>query len=419
MRQTRTAFCLAIALAAVLAPASLVAQQASPPPPIYRPPPVALALHKAHCGPEAIALPDRGIGIDRVAFTAEAGQPVRLILCLDDPAIAEAIPVNTVERALAFLAYRPFAPFWPAAEARWGDDLSILRDEVRRTPLSQALADYTYAPQMSSRAARAMATSRTAANAGDYQYARDVILADLARLDAARRKAPDRFDGDFEMSLMLSRVAFLDALRDGPSAGADSLRDLIARYPIAEEYLPNSLTNHAAFLAEAGRGEEALEVLTPLLKEWQRGDTDADFYQIPGSIREFSWIMACALHHTASPEAAAPFVRLVHSRRRQPVDPYVVWTRSNGEIRLRMTKCMGDEAGFAEAVRQDPPGILSSAWLELQDDSRAMVGTGVFDLETRRRLAAEVGGDYRPLPERYRPALRGWMGDAAEVSPRD
>ncbi|WP_086607564.1 hypothetical protein [Erythrobacter donghaensis] len=419
MKLTQTVFCAAIALVAALAPGSLAAQQASPPPPVFRPPPVALALHKAHCGPEAIVLPDQRIGIDRIAFTAEPGQPARLILCLDEPAIAEAIPVNTVERALAFLAYRPFAPFWPAAEMRWGDDLSILRDEVRRTPMSQALADYTYAPLMSSRAARAFVTSRTAANAGDYQQARAVIITDLARLDAARRKAPERFDGDFEMSLMLSRVAYLDALRDGPSAGADSLRDLIARFPIAEEYLPNSLTNHAAFLAEAGRGEEALQVMTPLLSDWQRSDTDADFYQIPGSMREFSWIMACALHHTSSPEAAAPFVRLVNSRRRQPVDPYVVWTRSNGEIRLRMAKCMGDEAGFVEAVRLDPPGILSSAWLELQDDSRAMVGTRVFDPETRRRLAAEVGGDYRPLPERYRPALRGWMDEAAEASPRD
>ena len=419
MRLTQTVLRVAVALAAALAPASLAAQQASPPPPIYRPPPMALALHKVHCGPQAIALADKRIGIDRVAFTADPGQPARMILCLDDPAIAEAIPVDTVERALAFLAYRPFAPFWPAAEARWGDDLSILRDEVRRTPLSQALADYTYAPQMSSRAARAMVTSRIAANAGDYPQARAVILADLARLDAERRKAPERFDGDFDMSLMLSRVAYIDALVDGPSAGADSLRDLIARYPIAEEYLPNSLTNQAAFLAEAGRGEEALAVLTPLLEGWQRSDTDADFYQIPGSMREFSWIMACALHHTASPEAAAPFVRLVNSRRRQPVDPYVIWTRSNGEIRLRMAKCMSDEAGFAEAVRQDPPGILSSAWLELQDESRAMVGTRVFGLETRRRLAAEVGGDYRALPERYLPALKGWMDETSEASPRD
>lgn len=419
MRPKKSVFRVAIALVAALAPASLAAQQAALPPPIYRPPLVALALHKAHCGPKAIALSDKRIGIDRVVFTTEQGQPARLILCLDEPAIAEAIPINSVERALAFLAYRPFAPFWPAAEARWGDDLSILRDEVRRTPMSQAMADYTYASQMSSRAARAMVTSRIAANAGDYPQARAVILADLARLDAERRKAPERFDGDFEMSLMLSRVAYIDALRDGPSAGADSLRDLIARYPIAEEYLPNSLTNHAAFLAEAGRGEEALAVLTPLLEGWQRSDTDADFYQIPGSMREFSWIMACALHHTASPEAAAPFVRLVNSRRPQPVDPYVSWTRSNGEIRLRMTKCMNDVSGFAEAVPQEPPGILSSAWLELQDDSRAMVGTRVFDLETRRRLAAEVGGDYRALPERYRPALKGWMDDAAEASTRD
>lgn len=416
-------------LATMLAPAGLAAQETartrpsqhnappaemSPPPPIYTPPISAGALHDAYCGAQAIALADRRITVDRVAFTAEPGQPARLILCLDDAAMAQAIPIITIEQALAFLAYRPFAPFWPAAEARWGDDLSILREDVRRTPMWQGLANYAYARLMSDRSARAMAASRTAAGAGDYQQARDVVLRDLARLESMRQRAPEDFDDSFDMSLMITRIAYLDALRDGPSAGADSLRDLMARFPIDNDYSANPITNHAAFLAEAGRGEEALAVLSPLLEGWKRNQNDAENYKIPGSMREFSWIMACALHQTATPQAAAPFIALVNGQRRQPVDPYVQWTRSNSEIRLRMAKCMGDATGFADAMREDPPGVLSWAWLELQDESRAMIGTKLFDTATRRVLTAEVGGDYRQLPERYRPALKGWLDETAE-----
>jgi tetratricopeptide (TPR) repeat protein len=385
----------------------------SPPPAPRRPPPVATtgadsALYDAHCGKSAVLLAQPGVAITRVGFVTEPGRPARLILCVDSGKIGYPIPIQSVDMALVFMAYRPFAPFWPAAEARWGADMGLLREEVRKTPIFDAIAAYPYAKLMNPLSAYAMAASRTASGAADHAEARRLVEVELARLAERRARRPDRFDDDFDMSLMILRLGNLVAQREGASAGADHLKDLIARYPIDAQYRTNTDINLAAILAEAGRYDEALAIIEPLFAGFNPDPNDPDNYEIAGSVREFSWIMACALKGTQGAAAAGPFVTVVNSFRTEPVDQYLSATKTNAEIQLRMYKCLNDPEGFAATLRRNPPGFLAPIWIELQEHGRPIAGTRMLSAEVRRDLAKAFADKYRQLPERYIPALQAW-----------
>ncbi|HEY6963744.1 MAG TPA: hypothetical protein VI407_00890 [Erythrobacter sp.] len=419
----------ALACAAAPAAAQLTspvpAVRVAPPPPSSSPAPTFiqlsdLALFARFCGGTTVSegIPQLRPGT-RIGFADDPDGPASLVLCIDQYKAALAIPVTSTDDALVIMAFKPFAPLWPAAEARWGSDLERLREEVRRTPLETALAAYPYAAQMDPATAEVFAASRTASAAGDHDRARALVEAELVRLGAieAAGRANGRKKRDveygFEISLLIGRIANLEAYAKGPSAGADLLARLLEQYPLDEDYRANPVTNLGALLAEAGRSAEALAVIAPFAEGIDPDRIQPERYQIPGSIREFSWIAACAQNGVAGASAADPYIRVVNSFRRGPVDPYVGWTRSNAAIKLRMYKCLGDMEGYAAAWRSEQPGPLSVLWLEFQEHGRSMVGHRRLDAPLRAALAAEFARDYRELPESYRPALRAWWPERA------
>ena len=394
-------------------PATDLSRPAAPPPVVPPPAPIATsgeegALYEAYCGKTSVPLNEPGAGIERVGFATDPGQPARLILCFDSQKFGDPLPIESIDMALVFMAYRPFAPFWPAAEARWGADMGLLREEVRKTPIRQALASYPYARLMSPRSAIAIAASRTAAGAANHAEARRLVEQELVRLGARRAKNPEDFESDFEMSLLILRLGNLVAQREGASAGADYLTELIARYAIDMEYRTNTDINLAAILAEAGRYDEALAIIEPLFAGFNPDPNDPDRYEIAGSVREFSWIMACALKGTQGAAAAGPYVTVVNSFRTEPVDQYLSATKTNAEIQLRMYKCLNDPEGFAATLRRNPPGFLAPIWIELQEHGRPIAGTRMLSAEVRRDLAKAFADKYRQLPESYTPALQAW-----------
>lgn len=398
-----------LVMIATLVTAPATAQQAGAPIAAPYDEKEARALFSVHCGKGAVTISDRRAGFARITFTAEQGQPARLILCLNDDKQAAAVPINSLDGALVFMAYKPFAPFWPAAEARWGSDLSALRYEIRATPIEQSLAGYPYARLMEYRYARAMAASRNAGDAGDHAEARALVEREIARIAALEAKWPGKNDDlGFELSLLIGRLANLHARQEGPSAGADLMRELLANHPVPDQYRTNTDINHAALLAEAGRADEAYAIIAPLMADFQLRPEDADRYNIPGSVREFSWIMACTLHQRGDAEGAVPYTAIVNSYDEQPIDPYVTWTKSSVSIRLRMNKCTNDREGWLASFRQSRPSILSPLWIELQDQGRPLAGHYRFEGLTASDEVRALAADYRQLPETYWPALRAW-----------
>ncbi len=414
---------LVAVLAAAFAAATVSAQPTQPPPiasvrspssPVPTPPYVnaeTRALYAAHCGKDATAPNIPGVPEGaRIGFAADPGQPARLIVCIEPFGAGLPLPITTIDSALAFMAYKPFAPYWPAAEARWGNDMGVLRDEVRRTPIADALAGYPYAELMSKRSAVAQATAGVALVAGDYDQAQTVLQAELDRLAALNVAMKGRADVGFEMSLLIGRLGNIAGKRDGPSAGADLIADLMARYQVAAEYRPNVDMNHAAMLAEAGRTAEALVIMRPMARGFGLDPNDPERYEISGSMREVGWIMACALTREIGPEAAAPYAALVTSSEARPVDPYLNWTKSTVDIRLRMHKCLDDPKGFVAAMQTNEPPTLSLAWLEFQEHGpRTLIGHKNLAGLAAEAAATGITSEYRQLPDSYAPALRAWL----------
>lgn len=412
----------AFLIGALAAPA-LVAQPAPTAPVIKPPPPVpksseqkeARALHKAYCSSDSLTIRDPQVPDLRLGFATDSGQPARIILCTDRGDWARAVTIDSIDTALVFMAYRPFAPFWPAAEARWGADLSRLRDDIRAIPIEQSIASYPYASLMVPRYARAMAASRNATNASDHAKARALVEREIGHIAMLEEKRPGKNDLGFELSLLIGRLANLHAREQGPSAGADLMRDLLSRHRLPEEYRTNTDINHAALLAEAGRADEAYAVIAPLMADFQVRQEDIERYKIPGSVREFSWIMACTLHLKGDTAAAVPYAAVVNAYDQQPIDPYVTWTKSSLSIQLRMNKCTASKDAYLAAIQRTAPGILSTLWIELQDNGRPIIGHYRFDGVAGSDEARALSADYRQLPESYWPALKAWMPHRAGV----
>jgi hypothetical protein len=381
-------------------------------PPVFVDPEVPLSarnLHRDHCRPDAVAIvDDSALPPGRVTFAATPNEPARLILCDDRLRSAFAVPIANMESALVFMSIREFAPFWPAAEARWGADLAILRKEVQGAPTEEAVQSYPYYSLADERTSRAIVGSRIAVVLGDYDRGVSLVQDEIDFIAAHRAKRPGSKRYDFELSLLLGRLVNALSKRDGAAAAADRMEQVLAANPVPPEYYANAMINYAAVLAEAGRGEQSLAVIEPVYAAFRPNLADGRVYEIPGSVREFSWIIACGHHLNGAPDKAAPYMAIVNTHDEKPVDPYVTWTKSSTDIRLRMYKCMGDEAGFLKAWNKSNVPLLSPLWLEFQTHSRAIVGARKFQGLADSAAGQALFADYRQLPESYRAALEGW-----------
>jgi hypothetical protein len=382
---------------------------APPPPPLSSAEmQAARALHARYCRPDAVAIADPKTLVERITFAAEPGAPAELILCLDSEDVAVGVQITTIQAALVFLSYRPFAPFWPAAEARWGEGLSRLREEIRRAPTDADVRAYPYFAMVEQRVARAVVESRIAGTVGDHDRGIAMLQGEIDFIAQYQIKRPKSSRYGFALSLLLGRFANALSKRDGPAAAADRMKALLAQYTIPPEYRANVLINYAAVLAEAGRGAEALAVIEPVYAAYRPDPSDRRVYEIPGSVREYSWIIACSHHLNGTPKKAASYMAVVNTYDEQPVDPYVTWTKGSTEIRLRMYKCMGDTAGFLAAFKASAPPLLSHLWLEFQPYGVAVIGMRKFSALMADPEGAALAASYRELPEAYHPALEGW-----------
>lgn len=400
---------------ALASPALAVAAQASPLTELFDTPEVreARLSYREFCGPDAVAITDKTIPLDRVKFAAPAGKPARIMLCLDDEQMATFVEIATIDEALVFMATRDLAPFWPAAQARWGADLAVLRDEVRARSLDQAVKSYPYARYMDERYSTALMAADIAREAGDFDRSLALVQAEIDFIASRRAKRRGSLRDSFAMSLLLGQFVNTVAMRDGPDGAADRMKPMLALYPISQEYRPNAEINYAATLAEAGRADEALSLIEPVFAQYRPDPTKGKAYEIPGSVREFSWIMACALHHRGEVEEAKPFIALVNGYQERPVDPYVTWTKASTEIRLRMAKCIGDERGFLEIYQQSQIPLLSAFWLEFQTRGRPTIGSAKFPALGESVEGQKLSARFRQLPESYWPALERWASAAA------
>ena len=341
--------------------------------------------------------------IDRVVLLPDDGGLLTVAACLDSQKIGAPFAVDSIATALTFLAYEPFAPFWPEAEARWGADLSLLRQDLRERARRATASGRTSGLVMRDATATARLRSAMLAQLGYFDEARAIYAAHLEEL------VEDRADGDrvdFDL-VMLALVQAANArLESGPEAGADFLADFASAVPIGPSDTINLTINRAAYLAEAGRHGEALALLTPAYEAF-REDAPGGNYNISGSDREFAWIFACIHWHLAENRASRRYEAIVTSAEERPRDQYLRMTKGTTDIKQRMYRCMNNPVGYLATWRRAEEPILSSAWLELQrrgERPQSGVARGWGTLPEAEALSS----DYRQLPDRYLPALTVW-----------
>ena len=397
-----------LACAAIALSTAASAQDSEPPPTQYVR--AVDAIEQAYiekCGPDAETIEVDDGEVRHVALIRNQSGPVVIAACLEKSRVVYPLEVDTLSSALVFMAYKPFAPFWPYAEARWGDDLGKLRQRLaeRARTASPAYSSYAVRPAT----AEAINRARRLLAIGYFDEAKAGLSARSGEILAGRkRKDRDKFD---LVMLALTRAS-VERFQNGYGAAADYLAEFARTVEVGSDYATNLTINRAAYLAEGGRTAQALELLKPTYDLYETGvSNNKKAYQFGGSEREFSWILACSYAREGQAALAARYAAIVNSAEERPRDEYLVTTKPSSAIRMRMTRCMDDPEGYFAVWHDSRPAVLSYAWLDFQNGARVI--NGVARPWAARPEAAELGSKYRQLPERYGPALNMWQAAAA------
>jgi hypothetical protein len=367
-------------------------------------PPEQLATYRMHCG-EDIA----SIGLDevdgaRLSFDTR-GKLVTIGICVDQFQIGAAYEVENVAEALTFMAWRDAEPLWPLAEAKWGNDLGKLRADLRELAIS-APGSTEFGLLLNKRTDLVRSTAFSLSRLGYDEEALALLDEEIARLTDKPGKRRRKFD--FERVMAAIAYASITSQDKGDSAGAQWLGAHIASMPADHEHRLNAEINRAAFLAESGQYQAAIDLLAPAYVQFIAAQDNGKQYKIGGSDREFAWILACAYHGIGSAEAG-PYIRIVNSAEEEPQDQYLGSTKRSSTIKLRMAACMNDQDAYFATMFSEGFGALSGIWSEVQSPQKS----SYFFFRPEWTFPATVQDQYleryRILPDSYASALARWQ----------
>lgn len=180
-------------------------------------------------------------------------------------------------------------------------------------------------------------------------------------------------------------------------------KDFESQPLIAQDLKANTSVNLAAYLAEAGRYEEALSALD--LAETAHGAAvpSYDNVKISGSDREFMWIRACALHGMGKRDEAKLLTDKLYVMPDQAAS-YLASMTPTSFIKLRLAFCIEDSDALASLVQQSHiknSPLPSYATVFLQQGYQ-------FDYVDRSALLQRVRDD---------PRLRDVLAQVEQVAP--
>jgi tetratricopeptide (TPR) repeat protein len=384
-------------------PSVMIAPPVPIAPPLVDPDDPAVIEYRQSCGRDNASV---RLGFERAAFIPGDGVPARLVMCNDRFSMGAATELNSIELALAFMAYEPFEPFWDAAEERWGKDLGKLRAELKDAAYALTSEGYAFRT-VDDEAAQAMTQARALSALGYYTEAQQLLE---EALDTFQRRAAGSSDYDFDLTLIAITAAGIQSNKTGPVAASNLLEAFARRRRSGADFEVNLDINRAAYLAESGRYREALDLLIPAYRIFRDGEIDSGNYRISGSNREFSWILACAYRGLGDDRLAQPFIDVVYAADEIPTDRYLDVTKRSTDIRLRMTLCMDDSEAYYAVWREIREPFLSRNWLAFQRGGAGpWIGGIRRDWVGKRGEARSISRSYRQLPARYTPALNRWQ----------
>lgn len=344
-----------------------------------------------------------------------SGETAALFLDSDTPLGPQEVAIADVDIALRVLSDRRLAFLAPALKAWAGPGLIRLRDRmVERTRATYRNGDFPDDPKSAAqhfvrprvRALMQYADALTASGRRDEA----VALIEQAR-SAIKLKKPGWSSSEWTM-MSLRQASYLRD-RQAPDAEIAALAAASARIGGDSPYHINFDINRAARLAETGQYAEALALIDsaetafvgtagPRLRDGGN--------KLPGSLREFAWIRACALHGLGRvAEAAALLARITDETR--PSFPDTV-APPGPDFTMRVAACLRDKDAMVRVLADDidrdvlaPTGLV---WLQgdLHPDTvpADLVAAVRADLLARPEIAAR----FRPVGPAMRQALNRW-----------
>ncbi|MEL7446374.1 MAG: hypothetical protein AAGK02_11270 [Pseudomonadota bacterium] len=365
------------------------------------------AIFQTQCGNE---LPFATIDDEetwRLTLTRSSKGISQFNICDDRVALARSVEIKDLSMALTVLSFKAFEPLWSTAESHWGSDLSKLREQVRKQ--SRAGGQTLHGPLIKRSTDKVRSRALKLATIGEWRKSLELINARLAKVSTNRRLKSEDQALDRQL-LATSRSAILSN-QVGPEAALESLDDYLTLNSSDGRYGTNIQINRAAFLAEAGRFREAIEVIEPAYELYKQPLGDASSYRISGSDRQFSWILACGYHGLGRTGDAEPHIELVMTAEPNPRDPYLGQTVSSAYIQLRLASCMNDRDLYLETLFGGAFPALSPHWLQLQPNAPDRIYAWRAEWDIPSGIKDRYAEKYRNLPYRFAPALRRWPGN--------
>jgi tetratricopeptide (TPR) repeat protein len=390
----------------------------TPPPILTVPMPVPRAPVAGPCaraGQARVAVDDGSISF---CITRIEGRPALVAVAATGQQIGRAAELE-LPTALAMLADTRLEPLWPEVEAILGEGGAALRD----AQLARGREAY--------RRGRATSLSRTRATMESMNGADSRATLDMARvLDAAGqldealalldaelpqpREGEGRISDERQYDRLSNRLRYAQLLYNNRRHG-DALAPLetLENDPlIAPDYRVNATVNRAAFLAELGRGPEALAAID---RAGAVFGSPTDAYRIEGSGRQFAWIRACALHLMGRADESAAAMAVVDSAPERFSGNWAT-VPTTSSIGFRAALCLGDVNRVADLLGDvgsygypyPYATIVQEGWQPSLPTSRQLVAAAVERLRARG-----VALPVRSLPESYRLALANWQRHVA------
>lgn len=298
---------------------------------------------------------------------------------------------------------------WPAILAWGGTDLVSLRDRNLRD------AELAWRKGQAKRNITA-ATEAVSAN-GDRAFLQYVhLLAKSGRVDDARTLIRTKFEADLkhrngQSSAVVHAVAAagIEAHVSNFDAALSLLSEADRRVSAPAADRVNIDINRAAYLAELGRYQEALDAIDKAQVEFG-APMQARQTQINGSGREFAWIRACAFHGLGREAESKALLGAIEAVPNELQDPFFA-IKTTDAILQRAYLCVGDtdailthflhdldDRPFAEAFALFPERRLESA------NAAAVAARVRADPRFRKAYAAR----YRDLPAVLLAAAHQW-----------
>lgn len=347
-------------------------------------------------------------------ITRIEGRPALVAIDANGQQIGRATELE-LPTALAILADIRLEPLWPEVETILGEGGAALRDAQlargreayrrgRAASLSRTRATMESMNGADSRATLDMA--RVLDAAGQLDEALALLDEDLPRPREGRATISDSRQYDRLSNRLRYAQLLYNNRRHGEALAA--LEALENDPLIAADYRTNATVNRAAFLAELGRGPEALAAIDRAVAMF---GSPSDAYRIEGSGRQFAWIRACALHLMGRADESAAAMAVVDAA---PERFSGTWASvpTTSSIEFRAALCLGDVDRLADVLGgfngygypYPYANVVQAGWQPSILANRDLVTAALRRLE-RRGVSLPV----RPLPDSYLAAQANWQ----------